>query len=347
MSFVPTVDIAAWGADVDGDARIAHVVDQACRTAGFFEITGHLVGSDVLAPMLAAADAFFDLPDEVKRRYAPPSPRVNRGYAAKGTEALALSLGIDTPPDLFEAFNVGVEGWVPGDLAYGTQTEEFFAPNIWPAEQPELRDAVMTYFRAAARQSAQLLEILAVALGVQRDFFAPFVSHSTDTMRINCYRRSAGEEEPLTDQQRMGAHTDYGMVTVLYADSVPGLEIVGPDGVWHGHTPRRGSLLVNLGDLMAHWTNDVWRSSLHRVVPPPRQVNGPALRRSVAFFRDGNPDALVETFPSCITAERPARYAPVTAGDHLRAKLLGPRILQPSAASSTAGDRVGALTPKR
>jgi isopenicillin N synthase-like dioxygenase len=137
----------------------------------------------------------------------------------------------------------------------------------------------------------------------------------------------------------MGAHTDYGIVTVLYADAVPGLQIVGPDGEWQDVLPTEGAFLVNLGDLLAEWTNDRWRSTLHRVVPPDPRTSDAARRRSVAFFHDGNYDALVECLPTCCSGDNPPKYAPILAGDHLMAKLLGPRTLTVSDAVSTAGDR--------
>ena len=140
---------------------------------------------------------------------------------------------------------------------------------------------------------------------------------------------------------RMGAHTDYGIVTVLYADPVPGLQVLGPDGAWNDVVPEPGALLVNLGDLTAQWTNDRWRSTLHRVVPPPADADGRAHRRSVALFLDGNYDAVIECLPTCRVEGRPARYPAVVAGEHLLAKLLGPRTLSASSAVDTLGDRLG------
>ena len=122
----------------------------------------------------------------------------------------------------------------------------------------------------------------------------------------------------------MGAHTDYGIVTVLWADQVPGLEIHGVDGEWHPVMPADGALLVNLGDAIARWTNEEWISTMHRVAAP--RINGALVpRRSAAYFHDGNVDALIECLPSCVSAGNPARYAPVTVGDHLAAKLAGSR----------------------
>ena len=110
--------------------------------------------------------------------------------------------------------------------------------------------------------------MFAVALGLPDGWFSPYVDRSTTTMRTIRYERRSGEADPLPGQQRMGAHTDYGMVTVLYAEAVAGLQIVAPDGDWIDVIPADDALVINLGDLTAQWTNDQWRSTVHRVVPP-------------------------------------------------------------------------------
>jgi len=329
---VPVIDLAA----ADAPARI----DDACRSVGFMSVVGHGVAPAVVDAMLAATDAFFGLPLDEKLRYRPPGPDINRGYAARGTESLTYSLGVDgKPPDLFEAFNIGPDAAPPG---YRHRSE--FAPNIWPDHPAHLRSALLAYFDAVAALAHRLTTSFARALGLPDGFFAAATDHSTDTLRVNHYERAAGEPPPLDGQQRMGAHTDYGIVTVLYADPVPGLEIVGPDGEWHGVLPPPGAFLCNLGDLLAQWTNDRWRSTLHRVVPPPATSTGPARRRSVAFFHDGNFDARVECLPTCTGPGNPPRYPPVVAGEHLREKLLGPRTLTASQATDTAGDRRRSVT---
>ena len=191
----------------------------------------------------------------------------------------------------------------------------------------------------ARRLALTLTEVFAVALGLPAGWFTPFVDRSTTTMRSIRYERHAGDAVPLPGQQRMGAHTDYGMVTVLYAEQVAGLQIVAPDGDWIDVIPEADALVINLGDLTAQWTNDQWRSTVHRVVPPPAAVDGPVERRSAAFFLDANWDAVVECLPTCTTADNPPRYSPVTAGEHLMAKLIGPRLLRVSDAVDTSGDR--------
>jgi isopenicillin N synthase-like dioxygenase len=187
-----------------------------------------------------------------------------------------------------------------------------------------------------------MTDVFAVALGLSEHWFSPFVDRSTTTMRSIRYEHRAGDGNPLPGQQRMGAHTDYGIVTVLYAEPVAGLQIVAPDGEWIDVIPDDDALVINLGDLTAQWTNDQWRSTVHRVVPPSTvfaTLGGPAVRRSAAFFLDGNWDSMIECLPTCTSAGNPPRYAPVTAGDHLMAKLMGPRLLRASDAVDTSGDR--------
>jgi isopenicillin N synthase-like dioxygenase len=312
---VPIVDLAAESAPA--------AIDAACRAVGFFSVRGHDLDPAVVEAMLAATDQFFARPLTEKLAWRPPSPDVNRGYA-RGTEGLAYSLGAESPPDLFEAFNIG-----PDD-----------GSNLWPDTVPELRPALVAYFEAVRPVAHRLTGLFARALDLDLGFFDDKTDHSTDTLRVNHYERAPGEPDPVDGQLRMGAHTDYGIVTVLYADRVDGLQIVGPDGRWHAVMPAEDALLINLGDLLAEWTNDRWRSTLHRVVPPPRLASDRALRRSVAFFHDGNADALVECLPTCCSPDNPPKYPPVRAGDHLMAKLLGPRTLSPSDATSTAGDRL-------
>jgi isopenicillin N synthase-like dioxygenase len=344
MSYlVPSVDLSGWaGAGPAERDAIAAEVDAACRSVAFLQVTGHGVDPALIERMLTDVNTFFALPEPEKAQYSCP-PDVNRGYAALGTEAMAMSLGVDAPRDLFEAFGVGRDQWPAGDPVYEAERNGVFAPNPWPQRPESFHETVSAYYDEAKRVSRLLLEVFAHALALPEGYFEDKVDHSTDTMRINYYLRRPGSPDPLPEQVRMGAHTDYGIVTVLYADRVPGLEILDPDHTWQPVVAKPEALLVNLGDLLAEWSNDRWKSTLHRVVPPPRGESGPALRRSVAFFCDGNYDALIECLPTCTDENNPPKYAPVVAGEHIRAKVLGPRTLTPAEAVSTLGDRSVAL----
>ena len=335
MSLVPIIDLQS--SDAPG------AIDRAMTEVGFFQVVGHGMPRDAVDAMLDAMDRFFSLPLETKLRYPPPSPDVNNGYSAIGAESLAYSLGVEAPPDLFEAFNFGPESPDLTDPAVVAERHRIFAPNIWPAETPEMREAGVAYFAEAVKLAHRITSVCALGLGLDANFFEPFTTHSTDTLRLNWYRREEGAPEPLPNQQRMGAHTDYGIVTVLYGDRVPGLEVLGPEGKWVSIVPEPGAYIINIGDLMAQWTNDRWRSNLHRVVPPPSTVGGPALRRSMAFFHDGNWDATIECLPTCTSAGRPPKYEPVRAIDHLMNKLLGGRTLEVAESTAHIGDRISAV----
>lgn len=339
MTQIPIIDIGRWWGSAVDRRTVGREVDAAAGEFGFFQIVGHRLPRPRIDALLGASDAFFALPLENKKRATPDDPSINRGYAARGTEALSYSMGRTAPPDLFEAFNIGDDEVDATDPFYTAELRGLFAPNIWPSEVPELRSTLVSYFQSARDVALTLTEIFAVALRLPEGWFAPFVDRSTTTMRTIRYEQRVGEDDPLPGQQGMGAHTDYGIVTVLYAEPVAGLQIVAPNGDWIDVIPADDALVINLGDLTAQWTNDHWRSTVHRVVPPQLNGAGPTVRRSAAFFLDGNWDALIECLPTCTDADNPPRYQPVAAGQHLIAKLMGPRLLRPSDAVDTSGDR--------
>ena len=327
---VPVIDVSSFRMpypDPDARAEVVRQVDRAARTVGFMQITGHGISAATLSEFTAATDAFFALDAAAKARYRCP-PGVNRGYTPPKAESLSASLGLTAAADLFEAMNVGSTA---ADFPGLGLPEDVYAANVFPtAEVPGFEAAVMAWFAAAGRVARTMLRIFGAALGGREDYFEQHTDHSIDVLRMNSYRRLAPGAEPEPGRLGMGPHTDYGIVTVLWADPVPGLEIHGADGGWHPVRPADGALLVNLGDAIARWTNEEWISTLHRVTAPPAGRAGRAgaalpRRRSAAYFHDGNVDAVIECLPGCVTAANPARYQPVTVGEHLAAKLAGSR----------------------
>ena len=320
---VPVIDISCFRmpyADADARSNVVRQVDAAARDVGFMQITGHGIAETTLSEFITAADAFFALEPAVKARYRGPAG-INRGYTPPRAESLANSLGLASAADLFEALNVGTAA---ADFPALDLPEDSYAGNVYPAEVPGFEAAVTAWFAAAGRVARTMVRIFGVALGGREDYFERFTDHSIDVLRMNNYRLPAPDTELEPDQLGMGAHTDYGIVTVLWADRVPGLEIHGADGSWHPVLPASGALLVNLGDALARWTNEEWISTLHRVAAP--RVDGALVpRRSAAYFHDGNVDAVIEPLRGCVTADKPARYLPVTVGEHLAAKLAGSR----------------------
>lgn len=327
MTFhVPLVDITAYVTDGSPEAKaeVARAIDDACRTVGFIQITGHGIADAVTAGLTDAMDRFFALDLEQKKSYRTP-PQINRGYSPPKSESLSLSLGVESANrmnDFFEAFNVGA---AQSDYpASPDLPQPEYADNLWP-DLDGFEAQVQAYFAEAARVARTMTRIFADALGLEPDFFDRRTGHSLDVMRMNNYALPPGTDVTLDgDLVGMGEHTDYGIVTILWADQVKGLQVLGVDGSWNDVAPADDALLINLGDVTARWTNERWMSTLHRVKPPV--IDGTIeRRRSAAFFHDGDVDALIETLPSCVDAQHPDLYEPITVGDHIRAKLAGSR----------------------
>lgn len=341
---VPVVDIGPYVVDGNADQRaaVAAAVDRACREVGFIQIFGHGIADQTIDALARAMDSLFDLPLDAKLRYRTP-PEVNRGYTAPKTESLSLSLGVESATrmnDFFEAFNVGVPAATFPSLAL---PDEHYPDNLWPTEPPGFRAAVSAYFDEAGRVARTLTDIFADALGLPQGFFDGYTDHSCDVLRMNHYALPPGTVTLDGDLTGMGEHTDYGIVTVLWADQAPGLQVLGTDQVWHNVSPLPGALLVNLGDLTARWTNEHWMSTLHRVKPPI--VDGTIQRRrSAAYFHDGNVDAVVSTIPTCRDEDGGSLYQPITIGDHVAAKLAGSRAGRANASATREAERVRAAS---
>jgi isopenicillin N synthase-like dioxygenase len=319
---VPVVDISAYVGEGSTDERaaVAKAMDNACATVGFVQVVGHGIPAGIWDGLGDASDAFFNQSLAEKKKYLAPG---NRGYSPPKSESLSLSLGVESSSrmnDFFEAFNVGAEARsFPGlDLS-----EDDYGLNVWP-DLDAFQDRVEAYYAEAARVAHTLTGVFADALGLDHDFFAALTDHAIEVLRMNNYALPEGTVTLDGDLTGMGEHTDYGIVTVLWADQVAGLQVLGTDGIWHDVSPVDGALLINLGDLTARLTNDRWMSTLHRVKPPI--VDGTIKRRrSVAFFCDGNVDAVIETLPSHLDADDGLAYEPILVRDHIKAKLAGSR----------------------
>jgi isopenicillin N synthase-like dioxygenase len=340
---VPVVDISPYVVGGTADARrvVACELEKACRTVGFVQIRGHGIADATIDGLTSAMDAFFAQPLERKQSYRMP-PEINRGYTPPHSESLALTLGLEPAAplkDYFEAFNIGV----PAEAHPGLDLPRtIYAENPWPADQADFegrhfRQAVEAYFVEAGRVAQTLCRIFADALDVDPQLFASVTDHSADVLRMINYALPPGSAVGDVAPTGMGAHTDYGIVTVLWADCVPGLQVLGPDGVWHDVRPADGALLINLGDLTARWTNDRWLSTLHRVKPPV--ADGVIhRRRSAAYFHDGNIDAVISTIPTCIGAEG-RQYPPISIGEHLSVKLASSRAGKPNEIAGPESER--------
>ncbi|MGE0788644.1 MAG: isopenicillin N synthase family dioxygenase, partial [Sandaracinaceae bacterium] len=251
--------------------------------------------------------------------YLPP-PRGYLGFRGIEGETLTDSMDHVAPPDLKETFTVTRFDTRDEPYFMSPLGQMFFQPNPWPTEVPELRESWMPLYRALDEVATTLMRVMALALDLPEHFFDDKIDKNITGLRALNYPHP--DTPPRPDQLRASAHTDFGSLTLLSMQDAPGgLQVHRGGDTWEDVNVPSGMLVMNLGDLMAQWTNDVWISTLHRVVNPPRDAVGSTRRQSLAFFHQPNYDAEVITLPSCVTADRPARYERTTSGDHLFMKM--------------------------
>jgi isopenicillin N synthase-like dioxygenase len=290
---VPVVDFAGF---TDGDSGARAAAAQSIRGAladfGFLYLRNHGVPREVVATAFGRAVEFFDLPEQTKRQAG--------AYTAPGYRALDPS----RPADYKEAFRA----------RYGADLAEA----DWPAGPAGFRDAVLAFREVAWRACHEVMRSLAASFGLPEDYFdAPHEPPSGSALLLH-YPPLSGELLP--GQARAGAHTDFGTITLLFHHrDAGGLEIQRPDGTWLPAPCLPDAAIVNAGDLLQRWTNDEVRSVLHRVVAPTGEAAARS-RYSAVLFYQPQPAALITCLEPCQGPDRPARYAPIAAGDHIQEK---------------------------
>ena len=308
---IPVVSLAALR---DGDARATKSTARAFGTAleeiGFVTIVDHGVPQAEIATLYGLAKNFFALPPEQKLTCMLPEKTKPYGYIPVGLESVAATLGGEQAPDLCEAL---VFRRPELDGRDGRS-------NLWPPGMPELQAAVLGYFKTLARLARDLYGLSEIALDLPASYLAPYFKEPSFTLRLVNYPEQP--MPPQAGQLRYGAHHDYGGLTILHQDDAPGgLQVSDKSGAWRDVPHRPGAFIINVGDLLSRWTNDRWRSTLHRVVNPPRNAHGPTQRLSVVFFTGPDRASEIGVLPSCVSQANPAKYAPVNAGEFTRAKI--------------------------
>ncbi|MHA1565523.1 MAG: isopenicillin N synthase family dioxygenase [Alphaproteobacteria bacterium] len=322
MDAIPIIDLGRAQGDRASRQAVADAIAAACTDTGFFTIANHGVSTAVIAALWQSAGTFFDLPQSEKATAIAPYVGYPYGYAPFAKEALSLSLGQAAPPDLKESFSMGPL-FHPDPLPDDPDAAFAYAPTIWPESLPNMPAIWADYYRAMETLAARIMGLFALGLGLEEGFFVPYIDRHVSAIRANHYPHQT--QPPQPGQLRAGAHTDYGSLTILRQDAAPGgLQVRTGDGIWLDVPHSPDSLIVNIGDLMAQWTNDRWRSTLHRVVNPPAdataKANGSTRRLSVAFFHTPNWDAAISAIPSCVPLGAAPKYPTVLAGPHLMQK---------------------------
>ncbi len=321
MSVVPIIDISALhGDDDEAKSAVAAELDRACREIGFFQIENHGVSTDVIDAMYRTSKEFFAQPESVKRRVLQPSPDTVRGYSSLGEQAFSYSEDVHQPRDLHEKFDVGPVDFDAADPYFSAEVAgPHFLPNQWPTDPATMEQAWTTYYRAMNDLSRKIMSAFARGLGLNPNYFDDAIDRDISMLRAINYPHLTDAPQP--GQMRAGSHTDYGSLTIVRQEEAPGgLEVFTKDGDWVPVPVVQGALVVNIGDLMAQWTNDRWTSTRHRVRTPRSDVKGDTQRMSLVFFHQPNYDAMIECLPTCVDEGSEPKYAPISSGDHLTSK---------------------------
>jgi isopenicillin N synthase-like dioxygenase len=307
---IPIVDLAGSFSDDAAERRgVAWEIHKACRNTGFFYIANHRVPPALVDAQFEWTRRFFDLPLAEKLAVHMQHSRTKAGYEPVLGQALDSqdTAAEKAPPDLKESFYCRAE--LPDEHPLAREPE--YGGNQWPRTLPGFREQMLDDQAAMRALGDRVLSVIALSLELAEDYFTRFYDAPTTTLRLLRYPphpASAG-----ANQLGAGAHTDWGGITLLAQDDLGGLEVRTRDGRWIGATPIPGTFVVNLGDLMQRWTNDVYRSNMHRVKNNARAQRN---RHSVPFFYSPRPTAVIEPLPTCCGEDRSARYAACNAREH-------------------------------
>ncbi len=304
-AMLPVIDMTGFR---DGSFQqrksIADHAVHACETAGFFYVSGHGIDKQIFEDAKQVAVEFFKKPTAFKSQVHITTVPHHRGYVGNFDVAPDTSKG----GDIREAYKVALD--LPADDPDHVAGITLYGPNIWPDDMPQFRDKLTHVYEQFQILSESIFSLFAIGLDQPADFFNPLIVKPASVMNVNYY--PATNSESGSESSGIGAHSDYEAFAMLWQDGVGGLQIESLEGEWEAVQPVEDALVINIGDLMQHWTNDRFRATRHRVI----NVSGKE-RVSLACFGNTNFHALIECIDSCCSDQNPARYPPVKSGDYL------------------------------
>lgn len=345
---IPIVDFSAFPSGTKEEQDLAaRQIDTAFRDLGFVYLTNHGIPKHKVSECFSWSQKFFALPQHTKMLAPhPPSGAHHRGYSAPGLEKvtqhtydkedIARAREVEDYKESFESGNVNDEA----------------QPNIWLPEKelPGFRAFMQSYFTECAGLVHRILDALSIALGVPEPELSATHAKSLFQLRLLHYPAIEAAELKNNKRSRINAHSDFGTLTLLFQDDVGGLEVEDPKhpGEFRRAGPIEDAVLVNIGDLMMRWSNDRWRSTVHRVgLPAPKTMSipGPGVdtegqrngekvveledsdgavvpdRYSIPFFATADMDTVIDALPGTWTQDRPKKYDPVTAWGYVQMRM--------------------------
>ncbi|WP_342379289.1 isopenicillin N synthase family oxygenase [Myxococcus stipitatus] len=306
---IPLIDLSHYRSGTPTErARFVHTFGEGLREFGFVSMVGHGIDDGLIRRTYADVEKLFQLPDDVKTRYAVPELAGQRGYTGFGQEhAKDRKVG-----DLKEFWHVGRE------LPAGHPYLKHYGANVWPSEVPTFREHTMALFRELDGAAKMMLQALAEFFDVPRPTFSDMATEGNSVLRLIHYPPL--RERFIPGGVRAAEHEDINLITLLCEGTASGLELLTRDGEWLPVDTLRGQIVVDSGDMLSRVTNEIIPATTHRVVNP-RSSEEDTVRYSLPFFCHPYSDCVLKPLPCTETPDNPARHAPITAGDFLHQRL--------------------------
>ena len=298
---IPVIDVnPLWDDGSSGVHAVAKQIYRAATEVGFFYVSGHNISRDLMRAVYFAAKYFFNLPEQTKRAISVNS--AHRGYVpfAQTTQPGRRH------PDLKESFNFAYP-FTPEDLEMSAG-RALIGLNQWPQGEPQWRALLEQYYELVFELGQRILQGFAVALDFPADFFRSVYRKPLVRARLLHYP----PQPPDSDGQSAAEHTDYGTITILWQDEVGGLQVRNTNGDWIDAPPIEDTFVINIGDMLQRWSNDLFVSTPHRVLNRSGRE-----RYSVPVFYDPDYDTVVECLPNCASPGAPAKHLPIIAGQYI------------------------------
>lgn len=308
---IPSLDLSDfYNGDPEKKKTFVATLGEAYNNIGFVAIRNHFLTQEMQDRLYSAIKRYFALPDDLKKKYERTALAGQRGYTGKGKEhAKGRNTG-----DLKEFYHVGQE------LPANELVTEGYPANVWPDEVPELKEASVDVYKALQKTGTYMLRAIALYLGLSEDYFDSRIRNGNSILRPIHYFPIENPGDVPADAVRAAEHGDINLITLLMGASADGLQVLRRDGKWIPITALPDQLVVNVGDMLERLTNKKLKSTIHRVVNPPRdRMNVP--RYSIPFFMHPRSEMSLAALPDCVSEENPRVWEDITAGEFLDQRL--------------------------
>lgn len=305
-TFIPVIDLAP--AHTGNYALVGQKIHDAFVSSGFCYIKNHGIPTECIEELKKQSLDFFHLPLSEKERYRPKQ-------AVRGFNALNRTIMYGAArPDYKEFYQIGPE--LSPESEQKLPKNELQGANIWPEDRPAFRDAFLAYYKAVAECGQILLKAVAHSLNLESQFFEKKYHYPLQRTQTIWYPPAEARSESEIITYGVAPHTDYGCITLLWQDDTGGLEVQNLQNEWVSAVPIPDTLVINIGDLLCRWSNDRYRSNMHRVLNKSGKE-----RFSIATFYDPDFDAVIDPRDLGLPETETSHYEPVTAGAYIMKRI--------------------------